>query len=130
MRVLFLDDNERRCESFLATCRPATACTVVTTAQAAIEALGNTVYDVVFLDHDLGGAAMAASGPGTGYEVAQFIAEMDNRPRTVIIHSWNPAGAQAMRRCLREKCDVIVFPFATAGWGNFVDAMTGGSANE
>jgi len=69
-------------------------------------------WDVVYLDHDLADFESAVEASEeidfvpqremTGLDVASFIAHMSNdkRPRQVIIHSWNPAGANAMMRLL------------------------------
>jgi len=57
----------------------------VTTAKETIEKLSSEKWDYVFLDHDLGGQTYVPSGPGTGYEVAQWISNNpDQKPEKVI----------------------------------------------
>ena len=53
-------------------------------------------YDLMFLDHDLGGEIFVPSGEGTGYEMAKLIAESVNKNSAIIIHSCNHAGSTAM----------------------------------
>ena len=75
----------------------------VETAPMAIRYLQETLYDSIFLDHDLGGRVLVASGPGTGYEVAKWLEEHpDRKPKQIFIHSFNPSGAANMSRALPE----------------------------
>lgn len=67
-------------------------------AADAIELLGKNTYDLIWLDHDLGNAEMY----GTGADVARFIAESKNKDAYIVIHSWNPAGAENMRHMLKD----------------------------
>jgi hypothetical protein len=105
MRILFLDDDERRHEEFR---KHAAGHYVlhVYTAAAAIKSLTlEPRFDVASLDHDLEllHYGKDADGYGTGMEVAEFIRIMprDLRPGLVVIHSWNPGGSQRMARALR-----------------------------
>jgi hypothetical protein len=55
--------------------------------------------DVVFLDHDLGGKAFVNSDDSnTGYQAAVFMNSIasSNRPKNVIIHSWNMSAVPRM----------------------------------
>ncbi len=122
MMVLFLDDDDSRItkarqdfigHSFVA----------VKTAQEAIEELSRRQFDLVCLDHDLGDQVMVDSGPGTGYEVAQFIAQMpiDERPQAIMVHSFNPVGAQNMIVALAENgIDSFQCPFGGDLWQRLV----------
>ena len=115
--VLFLDDDPIRWSSF----EPAIQIfgtkngfnidvIWVTSVNSAKDALSNRLFDSVFLDHDLGGVPFVDSGPGTGYEVAEFILEeLDYLPPQIIIHSLNPAGSQNMQRVLPTS-RIIPFP--------------------
>lgn len=47
-------------------------------------------YDLILLDHDLGGEQMDEN---TGYQLAKFIRD-DNISARVVTHSYNPAGAK------------------------------------
>lgn len=74
---------------------------IVETAKEAIDELGKNSWDIVFLDHDLGGSEMVASGPGTGYEVAKWLENnSDKQPPEIVIHSFNPEGARKMKAAL------------------------------
>ena len=59
---------------------------------------------------------MVSSGPGTGYEVAKWMADNMNKgiyqvPHQVVIHSFNPAGAAIMEQTLRRAgIDAIRYP--------------------
>ena len=67
------------------------------TAASALEALmGPTGFDLVSLDHDLGGAA-------TGQDVAEAITRMTRelRPARVEVHTGNDAAADRMLALLR-----------------------------
>jgi hypothetical protein len=79
---------------------------IVETAKGCIGALMAGVemdmpIDILFLDHDLGGTIMQKSGPGTGYEVAQWLEQHSKyQPRYIVIHSFNPDGAMRMNAAL------------------------------
>lgn len=64
-------------------------------------------YDLILLDHDLGGRQMVDSTEvETGYQFAKWL--VNNHPTTdgkgplVIIHSYNPDGARNMAHALRD----------------------------
>lgn len=103
-RVLFLDDDESRHMKFR---RENIGHQVVHvyTADVAIQALNEAVYDLASLDGDLDWQASAGLTPltPTGVEVAKHIAEMpaDRRPRKVVIHSINRGRAREMWRVLK-----------------------------
>lgn len=100
MKILFMDDNQQRCDTFAAMVDGSGArADIATTHTAAMEMLSNFKYDAVFLDHDLDGMHYADSDlPNTGYQVAKFITglDYDKRPGEIVIHSWNPAGTAKM----------------------------------
>ena len=114
-KILFLDDDKNRQQEFKNVFKvPGTVVDYVETAEEAIEALKNKVYDVAFLDHDLGGKIFVKEVEGTGYEVALFIEKMppERRPYQVIIHSHNPAGASRMYEALKGSVSKLqVLPF-------------------
>jgi len=73
------------------------------TSKGMIEELQENNCDVLFLDHDLGGQQMVASGEDTGYEVAKWLSEnKEYMPKYVFIHSFNPVGAINMKALLPE----------------------------
>jgi CheY-like chemotaxis protein len=106
-RFLFLDDQPERHKRFNEICAPLNVrVRGAWSAEDAIRALSSCeVFDCVWLDHDLGDYGNYLYEPSTGLVVAQFIAlhlPIEKLPRNVIIHSWNPSGARAMERTLRE----------------------------
>lgn len=97
-RLLILDDDLVRHEFFRAAHARHDRVHALTSAEA-IDALSlGARFDVALLDHDLG------PGDATGEDVARYIAAMPvgHRPLKVIVHSWNPAGAQRMVDILRD----------------------------
>jgi CheY-like chemotaxis protein len=100
MDILILEDDRNRQRIFIERLIGTNA-VIVETVEAAIDLLSSQDWDYLFLDHDLGGEQMVPSGPGTGYEVAKWLAENPSRqPPNIIIHSYNPAGAQNMHGVL------------------------------
>ena len=76
---------------------------IVDTPADAIFLLEHKEWDVLFLDHDLGGEVYVPSGPGTGYEVAEWLSKNPDRmPERVILHSYNDIGRANMKRVLPE----------------------------
>ena len=92
MRILFLDDELVRFESFERR-HPNDDVTWVSSALTCMDRLlVQPKYDLVSLDHDLGSGA-------DGKVVARFIADVlsrDKIPSKIIVHSWNGRGAGAM----------------------------------
>jgi len=79
------------------------------TTSSAKKYLSENVYDVIFLDHDLGGEMMVDSDkPNTGYQVAKAIVGTANEDAYIVIHSMNPAGSNNMAAILPK---AIVAPF-------------------
>lgn len=115
MRILFLDDNAERHRKFL---QEHIGCDVVQawTAKEAIAALAAAAlvgreWDLVSLDHDLSddqqlacvrGEDIAKAGEGTGYDVALWMEEHPVKVRHVVVHSFNPTGAERMAKALRH----------------------------
>jgi CheY-like chemotaxis protein len=100
VNILILEDDRARQQVFLRNL-VGTNTVIVETASDAIQALSERDWDYLFLDHDLGGTQMVPSGPGTGYEVAEWLAEHpEKQPPTIVIHSFNPAGASNIKNAL------------------------------
>jgi CheY-like chemotaxis protein len=102
MRILILDDDLIRHRHFKENYMHHVL-TLVTTVQETIHNLMQHDYDAIFLDHDLGGQQMVASGghEPTGYDVAVWLnANQDRCPPLVYIHSFNPEGALKMQKLL------------------------------
>lgn len=102
MRILVLDDSKERLKKFQGQLFQVTLDCVMTSREA-IKKLSENRYDVVFLDHDLGGQIYQPSGPGSGYEVALWLHDNpENKPKQIIIHSFNLNGSQRMLSLLPE----------------------------
>jgi CheY-like chemotaxis protein len=101
-RVLFLDDNYERGIAFLEIFADAKVVWVETAAEA-IEMLAQP-WDLVMLDHDLGGEVFVSSSrDDSGMAVVRWIEA--NRPTTtkrIHIHSWNIPAAREMTARLRD----------------------------
>ncbi len=120
MNILFLDDDETR-HRFFQRNTIGHAVTAVRTAEEAKEALRTKQFDVVSLDHDLGGAVFCPSDEHSGWEVARFIAnDLADKPR-VIVHSFNPDGIAAMMGVLlKGKVDATQAAFGSM---KYMDAL-------
>jgi CheY-like chemotaxis protein len=106
MRVLVLDDDLIRQQIFA---RALIGHIVVhtTTVEETIKCLTDQEkFDYIFLDHDLGGKQMVASGPGTGYEVAQWlVAHPEKQSEYIVVHSFNEPGRRNMINLLPNAID-------------------------
>jgi len=88
-------------------------------AATAKELLSSEKYDLIFLDHDLGGDEFVSSDdPNTGYQVAKFIPETPNALTPAVIHSCNPGGAQNMQGVLPH---AVIVPFPSLDVVKMVD---------
>lgn len=97
-----MDDSELRIERFKRQEEKFNVVIVARTAQEAIEALSNTVFDAVYLDHDLGGKQFQSSeDENCGMAVARWI--LKNKPviPNIVVHSWNIPAAQRMTQMLK-----------------------------
>jgi CheY-like chemotaxis protein len=99
-RMLVLDDDILRQQMF-AEVLVGHIVIQTSTAKSTIKYLQDEDFDYLFLDHDLGGKQMVPSGPGTGYEVAQWLAaHLERQPKNIVIHSFNSVGAKNMANLL------------------------------
>tara|TARA_Y100000310_G_scaffold328692_1_gene397231 strand:- start:2526 stop:2897 length:372 start_codon:yes stop_codon:yes gene_type:complete len=100
MNIFFLDDDKTRIEVFSALCPDAI---IAETAPEAISTIENKSWDICFLDHDLGGEQFVESGrEDTGAGVARWIVENKPKIDLIIVHSYNPDGAENMRSLLSQ----------------------------
>jgi len=106
MNILILEDDTDRHTAFKQRLI-GTNIVIVETAEECIQLLDTDLWDMLCLDHDLGGQVFVPSGPGTGYEVACWLEEHpDVMPTEVILHSLNPAGRQKMKQALPNAREV------------------------
>jgi len=101
MRIFILDDSEERLIIFRKKFIGHDVITVKTAKDAISCLQGREKFDLICLDHDLGDKYYEPSGPGTGYEVAQWLERNeDKQANHIIIHSFNPIGALNMARII------------------------------
>jgi len=95
-KIFILEDSEARIESFKKTYAGCDL-TIATMAQEAIDILSQGLdYDLISLDHDLGGEIYCRSElENSGYRVAKFLSDKKVNG-AVVIHSWNSIGAGRM----------------------------------
>lgn len=97
-RVLFLDDDMRRTDEFRYRMRSAKCELVtVTTSLECIERLGERGYDLVLLDHDLGGETFVDSDrEDCGMEVVRWLKANRGAHGVFVVHSMNAVAAASM----------------------------------
>lgn len=98
MKILILEDDTIRHHYFRMHLGINHDVKIVERADLAIKELkDNGPWDLLFLDHDLGGETYVESGPGTGYEVAKWL-EVNHEylPKKIVLHSLNAYGRQNM----------------------------------
>lgn len=100
-RILFLDDDEIRISKFLKETIDFYR-VAVRTAKEAIEQLQKEPFDIVSLDHDLGGKVYTPSDENSGYEVAKYITTMETFPELIIIHTMNSVAGPKMYQLLKD----------------------------
>jgi CheY-like chemotaxis protein len=109
MDILILEDCSNRCVHFKRALIGHNV-TITEHSKEAIEILSKSKFDILFLDHDLGGMQMVASGENTGYEVAEWLRHNPGRkPGKIFLHSLNTPGRKNMLRVLPEAKEA---PFA------------------
>ena len=115
--VLILEDDPERVLSFYRDFFKDNLI-VVNNADDAKWMLGMNKFDLICLDHDLGGEIFVESDEqNTGYQVTKAIPDTFNNAASVIIHSFNHPAARKMMLFL-EDCDkytgnVNLAPFGT-----------------
>jgi CheY-like chemotaxis protein len=109
MRILILEDSVERQEQFYKNLINYDV-EITDSSKTAIQKLSNEKWDILFLDHDLGGEAYVPSGENTGYEVAKFLEENQQfMPRNIVVHSLNSVGAKNINDALPN---AVRIPFA------------------
>ena len=100
MRIFILEDNHFRINHFKRKFAGHDL-VIIEYALAAILYLGGDLnFDLISLDHDLGNKEYVNSEEeNTGYQVAKFLSQKKVKC-PIVIHSMNPVGAEAMKKCL------------------------------
>jgi CheY-like chemotaxis protein len=129
-RVLFLDDDRRRAAHFLAMVEGLDLdLTIVETADECIVRLGERAFDVVFLDHDLGGEIYCdSSRQDCGMEVVRWLGHNRASHGRFVVHTHNEIAGATMFIGLRGLgYDVVHATFGSAQFRSVVEALLGRS---
>lgn len=103
MRILILDDSRSRLLTFRRKLIGAVVTCVEHTSDCIREIENNEPFDYIFLDHDLDSKIYVPSGPGTGYEVAQWLrSHPEKMPGKVILHTCNEKAGPLMVKEIPE----------------------------
>jgi hypothetical protein len=114
MKVLFIDDEVFRFDRMIETGNLESTAVHVDNAIKAIDAIvDDGPWDVIFFDHDL---ATFVQDPYkreiTGNDVAKVLVRQDWKPKQVIIHSTNSAGANNVFNTLNDvDIPATIYPF-------------------
>jgi CheY-like chemotaxis protein len=117
LKILFLDDDPNR-RRFARSAFGNHELSEAETAEDAIKMLERySPYDLVSLDHDLGGKTFTPSDETSGFEVARHILKMplELLPKRVIIHSYNFPAAARMVEALSPIVPTTYEPFNPHG---------------
>lgn len=129
MHILILDDNPFRHKCYANDLSVGNTVVSVYSYNDFLTALDSRVWDVIYLDHDLGdfndGASTYIDGWGktqfyNGCHAALRVCELpdDKRPQKVIVQSVNGSGSADIIRCLqRAGIDCERQPFSYEGRG-------------
>lgn len=129
MKILFLDDDRKRI-SIARQFAIGHDFTAVETVNEAVSQLNQSTFDIISLDHDLGGEVYCKSDEKSGYEVAKHVAALpvEKLPKKVIVHSFNPGGAENMMKALApigRKVRVIRRLFGDGNYGALLTSRGG-----
>jgi len=126
MNILFLDDSEnrhirvRRALPSVNACRNAADC---------VSLLQNHKFDLVSLDHDLGGETFVSSDrKDCGMEVVRWIVLHKPLIDYIVVHSANRPAAEEMKRKLKD-AGYFVLMMPCAELGDFVTLLERSKGN-
>ena len=123
MNIFILEDDRQRIDTFLELLKDhvLTMCDTVDEAKKLYETHGP--FDIVFLDHDLGGEVyVPSSKDNTGYQLAKWLSKRtEEKAPLMVIHSFNPIGAENMKSVLPK---AILAPFGTAAFMGIIESRT------
>ena len=115
MRVFVLEDSTSRIVCFKEIFEDPRVSLEISDNVTEAKQLFKGNYDLILLDHDLTDEHYTDKSivAGTGSEFASWLAEFQKPEQgPVLIHSFNPDGAQRMFKTLEEACwTAIKFPF-------------------
>jgi hypothetical protein len=107
MNILLLEDDKHRI-TFFKNGLKQHKLTICGHVSAAKKALKTTVFDIIFLDHDLNGIPADPESENCGSEIARYIVEHEIDCSCIILHTENTAGREAMETLL-EQCHSIPY---------------------
>jgi CheY-like chemotaxis protein len=117
VNIFVLEDSLERVATFevlLSKAFPSSEITFENEVEEAKKKLLSERFDLIFLDHDLGGKVFVdSSQPDTGYQIAKFISDNKIKCQQIIVHSMNPTGAQNMLSVLKPRYNAVLMPFPT-----------------
>jgi len=102
MKILILEDCPERTKTFQ---QKLIGNDVVftTTSKDCIAALESFEFDVLMLDHDLGGKTYVLAGDNTGYGVVKWLVQNRDRvPNQIFVHSINRPAAKLMIKLFED----------------------------
>lgn len=105
MRIFILEDSKSRIQKFKDKLnRTGISLFIATSANEAYHLFEEEKeFDIMFLDHDLGGKVfMESTNLNSGFQVAKYIKENDIKAKRIIIHSLNSVGAINMNNILPQ----------------------------
>jgi CheY-like chemotaxis protein len=102
IKILIVEDDKQRIRWFKENLI-GNSLDIVETAASGIFLCETKKYDVIFLDHDLGGEIYVPSeNENTGYQVSKAIANSINSKTPIIVHSHNLSGAKNIHDILKH----------------------------
>lgn len=102
MNIFILEDDCERIKSFTKNLQDHSI-VICNNADLAVSILNMFKFDLIFLDHDLGGQTFVKSyESNTGYQVAKRIVGSENSKTPVVVHSYNACGADNMVEVLKH----------------------------
>lgn len=111
MRVFVLEDDSNRVMSLFKWLPNGVDWDIIDTCEKADRF--NPPYDLILLDHDLGGRQFEKH-EDCGLTFVKLIKDKIPDNAAIILHSYNHAGAQNMLAALEDRASVI--PFGTAAY--------------
>lgn len=102
MKILILEDCPERTKKFQQKLIGHIVM-FTTTSKDCISALETDAFDVIMLDHDLGGQTYVIPCDNTGYGVVKWLVEHEDRvPNQIFIHSLNGPAAGMMKKLFED----------------------------
>jgi hypothetical protein len=106
MKVFILEDDLNRMETFNKVLKDHRICHAETVEDAKVLFEKEQPFDLILLDHDLGGEMFVNSDlPNTGFQFTKFLAERKASvsKSQIIFHTMNRPGAEKMYYYLRDR---------------------------